>query len=76
MKIPLGVVGSIQSGNKAGWQVKIEDDTENTGGFLILTSPNFSARLGEGFDDWVENESDLQQYFEEACWTIDWTEQT
>jgi hypothetical protein len=66
----IGRVGKIIAGDEVGRYVKIIDDSENTGGFLILTSddPEFRA----GYDNWVENEAALQSYFREARWLIEW----
>jgi hypothetical protein len=67
--IEVGKKGRIVSGLKAGGFVYVEDDTENTGGYLVhtATSPDFQ----DGFDGWVEKEG-LEQYFNEAQWEIEW----
>jgi hypothetical protein len=71
-KIPLGKIGKIVAGSEVGRFVKIADDTQSTGGFLILTSDRLDFR--EGFDNWVEDEDALRQYFHEAGWLIEWIE--
>ena len=73
-KIPLGKVGKIVGGNETGRLVKVIDDSANTGGFLILTSKD---ELGTAwFDNWVRREEDLERYFKESRWLIEWvTEQ-
>lgn len=69
--IRIGVTGLITAGDNAGWQVRIEDDMRNTGGFLVLLSPDFQSSP-EGADDWVESESALSSYFEESSWVVKW----
>ena len=69
--IRIGVTGLITAGDNAGWQVGIEDDMRNTGGFLVLLSPDFQSSP-EGADDWVESESALSSYFEESSWVVKW----
>ncbi|ENY6473016.1 hypothetical protein [Vibrio parahaemolyticus] len=39
--IKIGQVGTIISGDEAGFEVIIIDDSENTGGYLICTSRSF-----------------------------------
>jgi hypothetical protein len=59
--------GIIRSGDYQGWTVFIQDDSENTGGFLILIEQGT-----EGYDDWVEDRASLEKYFEETNWVVDW----
>ena len=68
--IPIDIVGLILKGDDQGLYVKILDDGANTGGYLIITSPSIS--FDEGYDDWVENFSDLEKYFGESNWEIEW----
>jgi len=71
MKIRIGVVGEILTGDEAGLFVKIEDDREgSTGGFYILTAKDRDIK--DGFDNWVVDEDSLRKYFDEAQWTIRW----
>ena len=70
MDIPIGLVGKIIAGDEKGHFVKVEDDSENTGGFLILLSGDITFRSGH--DNWVENERALERYFVEAGWTVNW----
>jgi hypothetical protein len=71
MEIKIGQIGKIVAGEELGNYIKVLDDTENSGGYLILTAtdPNFL----DGFDNWVENKEAISQYFNEASWLIDWT---
>lgn len=70
MNLPIGRIGRIVAGRDAGFYVKIVDDKDSTGGFLIWTGgdPQFS----QGHDNWVENLSQLQEFFQEAGWQIEW----
>ncbi|WP_440904824.1 hypothetical protein ACMZOO_00915 [Catenovulum sp. SX2] len=72
--IKINKVGIIESGDNYGYQVKIIDDSENTGGCLVLTSKNFDDPSSEAFDDWVQNRTELVSYVEEANWVIKWSE--
>lgn len=70
--IQVGKTGVVLSGDNIAWQVRVEDDSVNTGGFLILASSNFADPSAEAFDDWVEDEAALQGYFRESGWVIKW----
>jgi hypothetical protein len=70
MEIKIGIVGEIVAGDETGSFIKVVDDIENTGGFLILTSS--APEMIDGFDNWVENEKSLSQYFIESGWVIRW----
>lgn len=62
----------VLAGDNIVWQVRVEDGSVNTGGFLILASRNFSDPRVEAFDDWVEDEAALQEYFRESGWVVKW----
>jgi hypothetical protein len=66
----IGKKGRIKNGMHAGFFVRIDDDSQNTGGYLILiwTSPSV------GYDYWVENLTDLPQFLHESGWDIEWLE--
>jgi hypothetical protein len=74
MNMEVGKVGFIKEGKHKGWHIKIQDDSENTGGFLVLynQSPTFSSDLGS--DDWVENIEALSDYFDESKLKVEWYE--
>ncbi|WP_335094818.1 hypothetical protein [Nostoc sp.] len=63
--IPIGKIGNILSGEYLGWYILVEDDTKNTGGYYIYISKSrsFNSSLSEGYDDWLESESFLPEYF-------------
>jgi hypothetical protein len=70
--IKIGKIGIIESGDDSGFQVKVIDDSENTGGFFILTGINISNQSLEVFDSWVANKEELAGYFRESSWVIKW----
>jgi hypothetical protein len=67
----IGKKGRIKTGKYAGFFVRIDDDSQNTGGYLILIWKD-SPR--EGYDNWVENATDLEPFLLEAGWDIEWLE--
>jgi hypothetical protein len=67
----IGKKGRIRSGKDAGFFVRIQDDSENTGGYLILIWQDVPS---VGYDYWVENLADLEQFMREAGWDIEWLE--
>jgi hypothetical protein len=70
MEIKIGRIGRILAGDDVEKYVKIVDDFENTGGFLVLTASDF--QMSECFDDWVENGDVLRKYFEASRWVVQW----
>jgi len=70
MEVRIGQVGRIIAGDEVGKYVKVVDDKENTGGYLILTAD--APDMQVGFDNWVEDKEALSSYFVEAGWSIEW----
>jgi hypothetical protein len=58
-------------GTEVGRIVEVIDDAENTGGFLIVTYANYD-RGPEAFDAWVESIVDVELYFDERGWEVEW----
>ena len=56
-------VGKIKNGEMQGWYIKLLDDTENTGGYLIIQSEQEDFQ-GDGYDDWFISLEEAIQYIE------------
>jgi hypothetical protein len=67
----VGKVGRIKSGEYAGFSVRIDDDSRNTGGYLILL---WKDATSTGYDDWVKDLTDLDAFFRESGWDMEWLE--
>jgi hypothetical protein len=74
MDVPVGSVGRVTNSTRSGHCVRVEDDRDNTGGFLI-----FEWWVGAGgpneqgaFDSWVATADDLLAFIQESGWKIDW----
>ena len=73
MTTPLERIGRITNSPDVGQFVLVCDDRERTGGFLIFQSsaPDiFSAP--KVFDSWVVRRDDLDTFFSEASWDVEW----
>jgi hypothetical protein len=71
--IKLNTVGKIVGGDNLGWFILIEHDPDGTGGYYIYQSPIREVKSSsEGFDDWLEKYEDIDGYFEESGWEINW----
>jgi hypothetical protein len=68
----LQFLGVSVKGDGEGLYIRIDNDSENTGGFLILTNPDHGLRSNMGHGNWVENEECLERLFAENYWTIEW----
>jgi len=62
---PIGVTGTIEKGDHLGWFIRVVDDGENTGGYLIL-----QWHGDKGFDDWVLDEEAVAEWFDDV--TVQW----
>lgn len=69
----LGVLGHIVAGDDTGRFVEVRDDTDASGGILILTYESVD-RSGNAYDSWVESIADAELYFAESGWEIEWPE--
>jgi hypothetical protein len=70
MRIPLETIGKILAGEDQGKFVKVMPDREQSGGFFILTSEHLSFK--SAFDNWVKDEADLNGFFLESRWLVEW----
>ena len=71
--IRLHTIGEILDGDEVGRFVEVLDDFDNSGGYLIMTYAD-ESRSPEVFDAWVENIIDVENFFEESSWTVQWFE--
>lgn len=69
--IKVGVIGRILVGDDAGRFVEVSDDTSSSGGFLILTYDNVD-RSGDAYDSWLTSFPDVESYFQESRWVVEW----
>lgn len=69
--IVLDKIGKVLEGEDKGWFIKIVKDTERTRGYYVFFCKNKNFK-GEVFDNWLLNYDDLQQYFVEKKWEIEW----
>jgi hypothetical protein len=74
MHIPLETVGLIRNSDKHNHKVRVADDSESTGGFLVYEWWQGSDGPNQdfAFDSWVESELALQQFFKETGWLVQW----
>lgn len=71
-KIKLNTKGCILNGEFKDWHIFIEVLDKEEGPYLILlTSPDNA----KGYDDWIENIQNLENYFYEAKWDILWLDE-
>jgi hypothetical protein len=74
MSIPVNIEGKLRNSKYSDHRVIVRSDADATGGFLIYewwtgsTGPNEHA----AFDSWVEDETELEEYFAESGWQVDW----
>ena len=69
-KIEINKTGKIVKGDYFGWHVKILNDKDYTGGFLILLISPFNPE--DNYDHWVSDVRELNAYFAAREWEIDW----
>lgn len=68
--IAFNKIGKIIAGDEIGGFIKIIDNSENTGGYYILFCDSIDFLCV--YDSWVKNQEDLNKYFEESKWIIEW----
>lgn len=73
--IEIGKQGKIEAGTGVGSQVKIIHDTNDTHGYFILVSEDFSNPDSEEYDSWVESFDALEKHFEDSNWVVSWNKE-
>jgi hypothetical protein len=74
MDIQVGIVGRVANSERPGHFIRVQDDRDNTSGFLVFEwwDGSDGPNPGSAFDTRVENEADLRALVEQAGWQIDW----
>lgn len=67
----IGVVGRLVAGDEAGRFVEVVDDADSSGGFLVQIYEH-PDRSGVAYDSWVESIVDVDSYFDEMGWAVEW----
>lgn len=70
MELKYDTIGKIIAGENCGWLVKIVNDTLNTGGYYVYEFESIESE--NGFDTWLENETQVKGYIYENEWKINW----
>jgi len=65
-------VGKIIQGDDVGCEIQVTQATDGTGAYYILMSDDFSDSNTDKFDSWVETLNDVEEYFNESNWVIEW----
>jgi hypothetical protein len=66
----VGKTGRIKSGTQAGFSIRVEYDPDETGGYYILS---WKDEPREAYDNWVQSLNDLEQFFVESGWVVEWS---
>lgn len=70
MSIPIGKKGFIVNEEVPEPYIIVQDELNNTGGYLVLVSA--TGDFVNGYDYWVL-QGDLEKFFEEAKWEVTWS---
>ncbi|MGW6578996.1 hypothetical protein ACWF76_06245 [Streptomyces globisporus] len=70
--IKIDRVGKITAGDELGKFVRINELPDNPPSYLILLADDSEFSHGCG-DYWVENREDLDEFFAEAHWEVEWS---
>ena len=63
-------IGFIHEGHMKGFYVKVVHDTQDTGGYYVLYSKDFSQTTTEGYDEWYLDEKVVESLFDEM--RVEW----
>ncbi len=69
--VQVATLGRILAGEEAGRFVEVIDDSASSGGYPIFTYAD-ADKSPEVFDSWVGTFEDVERYFAESGWTIEW----
>ena len=75
MKIQMAVVGRVINSDKENHLIRIENDAQNTGGFLIFEKwvGSDGPNTREWFDSWIKDEASIERFIAESGWEIEWS---
>lgn len=67
-------MGTVTNSEHPNHRVRVVDDSKGTGGFLIFEWWDGSNGPNENraFDSWVETREDLEAFFREGGWNVEW----
>ena len=65
-------IGKVIEGDDVGTEIQVTQATDGTGAYYILMSDDFSDPDTNKFDSWVESFEDVEEYFKESNWVIEW----
>ena len=72
MVIHIDRVGKVVEGDDIGTEIQVTKATDGTGAYYILMSDDFSDPNSDKYDSWVENIEDVEEFFKESNWVIEW----
>lgn len=76
MEIKIGVIGKIIEGDLCGWFLKIKEDFDESGGYLILISKDSNlSKYSEGYDYWAEDKNIVKEMINGFKWKIQWLDE-
>ncbi len=64
------VTGQIVAGENLGWKVRVEDDCDASGGFLLIMFDQ--SKPNSGFDEWFETYDDLLTGLPNLPFNVEW----
>ncbi len=65
------VVARVVAGPERGHFIKLKDDSEVSGGVLIITSSD-PAFERDGWDVWVAGWAEVTSFFDANGWQVEW----
>ena len=68
--IEINKTGKITQGDYFGWHIKILNDKDYTGGYLVMLTSPFNAK--DSYDIWISDARELKNHIARHNWQIDW----
>ena len=65
-------IGKVIEGDDVGMEIQVTQATDGTEAYYILMSDDFIDPKTDKFDSWVESLEDVEEYFKESNWVIEW----